>query len=266
MTYQPTLPATGYVGWRFLQTTLATQKATYVASAEVTRAEDHFRENIASIKTADDLVADRQLLQVALGAFGLDDDINNTAFIRKVLAEGTLSDTAFANRLTDKRYAALTNAFGFGDLGGLTGIPGFADDILARYEDRQFERAVGEVDSDMRLALSLSDGLKDATANGGSTNVQWLTIMGSTPLRTVFETALGFPSSFGAIDIDQQLVAFQERAEATFGTSDLAEIAADPEIQEKAIRLFLVRSEMANNASISSGNVALSLLRASGLG
>ncbi len=263
MTYQPIIPATGYVGWRFLTQTLEAQKTAFVSSAPVQRDSDYFRDNIAKAKTADDLVADRRLLSVALGAFGLDDDLANTAFIRKVLAEGTLNDEAFANRLTDKRYADLAREFGFGDLGARTGFSFFADEILARYEDRQFERAVGAADGNMRLALSVADGLADVVAASPNSNAQWFGVMGNPPLRKVVETALGFPSAFGAIDLDQQLVAFQDRAEATFGTANLAEIAADPAIQEKMIRLFLVRAEAASSTAFSSGNTALALLRAS---
>ena len=41
------------------------------------------------MKSAADLVADRRLLKVALGAFGLEGEIDKKAFIRKVLEEGT---------------------------------------------------------------------------------------------------------------------------------------------------------------------------------
>jgi hypothetical protein len=70
-------------------------------------------------------VGDRRLLEVALGAFGLDDDIRNRFFIRKVLEEGTTSPSRrFANRLSDKRYLALAETFGFGDRpGGNVGAP-----------------------------------------------------------------------------------------------------------------------------------------------
>lgn len=39
--------------------------------------EAYFRAKIGSVKTAEQLVSDRRLLKVALGAFGLEADINN---------------------------------------------------------------------------------------------------------------------------------------------------------------------------------------------
>lgn len=260
MSFTPVIPLTGYGGWRFLVRTMPAQQQALAESVPMTRATDDFRARIASVKTADDLVADRRLLQVALGAFGLDDDINNRAFIRKVLAEGTIRDDAFANRLTDKRYAALALEFGFGDLGARTGLATFADKLIARYQDKQFERAVGEVNSNMRLALGLSSGLAQAAAST-SKRGQWFGVMGNAALRRVMESALGLPASIGQIDIDRQVEAFQDRAQAVFGTSDLADIAGDARMQEKAIRLFLVRSEAASSGGFSSAGAALALLR-----
>jgi hypothetical protein len=260
MTFQPVIPLSGYTGWRFLTRTLDQQQQAYTQSAPVARATTYFRENIAKAKTVDDLMGDRRLLEVALGAFGLSADINNTAFIRKVLAEGTLNDDAFANRLSDKRYAALARTFGFGDLGSRTNLSTFADKMLARFQDRQFERAVGEINGDMRVALNLASGLKDIFDQELPADAQWFAVMGSPPVRSIFETALGFPSSFGAIDIDQQRTAFEDRARSVFGTDKVADFA-DPQLQEKLIRLYLVRSETNAFVSASGGSVALSLLQ-----
>lgn len=261
MSFQPVLPLSGYAGWLFLERTMDTQRATFNESTEVVRATDSFRERIGSIQTAEDLMNDRELLSVALGAFGLDDDINNTFFIRKVLEDGTIEPDALANRLADNRYADFSKAFGFGDPGlPRTNFSFFADEIIDRYEAEQFERAVGEQNNDMRLALNLGPALADVVSGNSSNNGRWFGMMGNTPLRNMFQTALGFSSSFAAIDLDQQLDQFKSRAEATFGTSDMAELSS-PENQEKMIRLYLLRTET-NAISASSGaSVALSLLQ-----
>jgi hypothetical protein len=260
MTYQPVLPLSGYTGWRFLQRTLDTQTKAFTQSAEIKRATDYFRDNIGKITTVDDLMKDRRLLDVSLKAFGLDDDINNKAFIRKVLAEGTIKDTAFANRLSDKRYAEFARVFGFGDLGARTGLATFPDTIITRFNSRQFEKAVGEQSNEMRLALNVASGIKDVLANSSTSTGQWFGVMGNSPLRRVFETALGFSPSFGQIDLDQQLSAFKTRARAIFGTDDLASFA-DPAAQEKLIRLYLVRAEAAASSGSTPASRALSLLQ-----
>lgn len=259
MSFQPVLPFSGYAGWRFLGRTVKTQTAAFRQSAPVARAADHFRANIAKAKTAEDLVGDRRLLGVALGAFGLSDDIGARAFIQRVLEGGTVKDDALANRLTDKRYAALALEFGYGDLGARTGLPGFADRIVARYESQAFQEAVGAQDGDMRLALNLAQGVSEVVASTSNPRAQWFWVMGNPPLRAVFERALGLPSSIGRLDIDRQLAAFQARAEATFGTGSVAGFA-DPDRQEKLVRLFLLRSG-AQSATTSPAAMALQLLR-----
>lgn len=261
MTFQPIVPFGGYTGWLFIQRTLENQQKAFDESFPVSRATEYFRENIGDVRTAEDLVEDRRLREVALGAFGLDEDINNNFFIQTILEEGTLDDEALANRLADPRYAKLAEAFGF-DLGSpLTSISSFAEDIIARYEDRQFERAVGNVDNDMRLALNLSVALEDVTTAVETNDSRWFAVMGNAPLREVVQTALGLPTAIATVDLDRQLEVFKERSESVFGTSEVGELL-DPEVQEQVVRLFLIRSEAANVASsLSSGSVALTLLQ-----
>jgi len=262
MTFQPVVPFSGYAGWLFLERTADTQRAAFNDSTTVVRATDNFREKIGQISTAEDLVKDRELLGVALGAFGLDDDIDNSFFIRKVLTDGTTDPDALANKLADNRYADFSEAFGFGNIGGVarTSLSFFADEIIDRYEAKQFELAVGEQNNDMRLALNLGPALADIVDGGGSNNGQWFGMMGNAPLRNLFQTALGFPSSFATIDLDQQLDQFKDRALATFGTDNLAELAS-PENEEKLIRLYMIRSEASAFSASSGASVALSLLQ-----
>lgn len=261
MNFQPVVPLSGYVGWRFLERTVETQQEAFNESQPVQRATDYFAENIGKIRTAEDLVNDRQLLSVALGAFGLDEDINNKFFIQKILEGGTTDDEALANRLSDNRYADFSEAFGFGELaipGNL--LPGFSEDIINRYETKQFERAVGDQNNDLRLAMSLDSGIADVINRTDNANAQWFSIMGNAPLRTVFQTALGLPISIASIDLDTQLEIYQDRARSVFGTDDLADFT-DPDKQEELIRIFLIRSEAANFNAASSGSTALTLLQ-----
>ncbi|WP_375255064.1 DUF1217 domain-containing protein [Yoonia sp.] len=263
MNFQPVVPFTGYPGWTFLQRTQDAQQAAFTEATPVKRATAYFKENIADARTAADLVEDRQLLSVALGAYGLDDDIENKFFIQKILEDGTIEDDALANRLSDSRYAEFSRAFGFGDLPiAKTGISSFADRIIQRFEDKQFARAVGNENNDLRLALNVDEGLTETIEANTTQAGQWFSVMGNPPLRSVFQTALGLPNSIGSVNVDQQRDIFQTAARSALGTDKLSDIAA-PEQQEKLIRLFLVRSEAAAFAASSSGSTALTLLQSS---
>ncbi|MEO0944076.1 MAG: DUF1217 domain-containing protein [Pseudomonadota bacterium] len=261
MSYQPVIPAGGNLGWTFLKQTREGQQAAFDTSTSIQRNTDYFRENISIVATAEELVADRRLLGVALGAFGLDDDINNRFFIQKVLEEGSIDPESFANRLADKRYLAMAEAFAFDLSPANTVRSDFPDQILDAYKVRQFEIAVGEQDQDLRLALDAERELADLAEQGFEEDTAWFTIMGNPALRDVFEFALGLPSEIAAVDIDRQLEVFREKSQSVFGVSNPAEFA-DPELQEQLVRNFLFRSEL-DSASSSSlrGSVALSLLQ-----
>jgi hypothetical protein len=261
MSFSPVIPLGGYQGWTFLTRTIEAQKTAFRTDPAINRATETFREKIGTVKTAADLVADRQLLDVALTAFGLEADINSRAFVEKVLAEGTLAEGAFATRLADKRYAALARTFGFGDLGARTGLPGFADEIASRFEARRFEVAVGETDDRLRRSLNVSQGMADIFDSVTSRDARWFAVMGDLPLRSVFEGALGLPTGLGKLDLDQQLETFKSKFSDIFGTEDLA-VLEDPAEQEKLIRLYLLRSDVASSAAMGRGAIALQLLSA----
>lgn len=260
--FQPVLPFSGLTGWRFLQQNIEAQSQVFNQSNEIQRDTDYFRENIAEITTAEDLVADRRLLSIALGAFGLDEDINNKFFIKKMLEEGTVADDALANRFTDTRYHDMVEAFGFGPSEiTRTGISIFTDEIVESYQSKQFQIAVGEQNSDYRVALYTQSELSEIASDDGSESQKWFTIMGQPALRQLFEGALGLPSSFGQIDIDKQLEIFQERTENFFGSSEAAQFS-EPEAVDKLITRFLLQSQIQDIGSASSSaSIALTLLR-----
>lgn len=386
--FVPVVPLSGPAGHAFLKRTQAQQTEALSQSASVKRLTEHFAERIGQVRSAEELVADRQLREVALGAFGLSDDIDNRFYIEKILREGT-GEGSLSSRLTDKRYARMAEAFGFaqgtspeiedilllkppkgreevlmqregrdedrlasilrrelrevatepavdrvntgrvdekgepvtraverpatedekwrrivldvalsrafeavldlpegyddlstdeqveamrdaaktafgddrasrfrdasavealtGQVMSALGPPimreGFAERIVGLYEARAFEAAVGQTDPSLRLALNLERELADLAGRDVSERTKWFTVMGTPPLREVFETAFGLPASFGTLDVEQQLEAFREKAEAAFGSPDVGQFT-DPEALEALNRRFLARAQI----------------------
>ncbi|SMR83466.1 Protein of unknown function [Aliiroseovarius halocynthiae] len=262
MSFQPVIPFSGAAGWSFLQRTKETQQTAFESSAVLQRDVKYFEEKIGNIDTAEQLVSDRRLLSVALGAYGLNDDINNTYFIQKVLEDGTIDPSALSNKLSDKRYYEMAKDFGFGDLGiPSTQISDFGVKTIDSYKERQFEIAVGNQSQDMRLAMSLERDLSNIINKTTSESGKWFSVMGNPPLRQVFETALGLPTSFGTLDIDKQLGIFQEKSERYFGDQTVDQFK-DPDRLDELTRLFLARSQIAQGAAAySSNSIALTLLQ-----
>jgi len=265
MTFQPVIPGSGLIGWQFLQRTYDAQFEAFGKSPQLDRDARYFTERIGNVFTAQELVGDRRLLGVALGAFGLTDDLENRYFIQKILEDGTSDSGALANRLTDDRYKRLSDAFGFGpgEVPKTLNVSGMSD-IVDLYKTQSFEISVGEQDDTMRIALFAQRELDRLAGEPMSEDAKWFTVMGLPPLREMLETALGLPASFGQIDIDRQLEVFRERASSNFGETSVSQFS-NPQAMERLTNLYLARSQIASfNATVSSGTTALTLLRDSG--
>lgn len=260
--FQPIIPDVGLSGWRFLQRTYDTQFEAFSKSSVLQRDTDYFLENIGQITNAEALVSDRRLLTVALGAFGLEDDINNRFFIQKILEEGSVNEDALAVRFADNRYREMSQAFGFGPGEFLkTGQSLFAEAIVSRFQTNSFEVAAGQQNDAMRVALYAQRELSEIAQMEGSIPTKWFTIMGDPPMRQLFEKALGISSAVGQIDIDQQLEIFRERAQSVLGFDDPAELA-DEEVQQDVITKFILRDQIDGfSVGLSSNSIALTLLQ-----
>jgi len=262
MSFAPILPLDGYVGWRFLQRTLDKQQAAHAAAPAAQRDAAYFRANIQSVTSAEALVKDRRLLSVALTAFGLQDDLPNRAFIQKVLESSHKEEGSFVNRLADKRYKQLNQAFGFGDTYmSWNRFDGFSDKILGSFKDRSFEIAVGAQSDSMRLALGLGRDLAALAGEDTTEKTKWYTILGTPSLRRVFETAFLLPSGFGALDIDRQVEILQGRTEKLTGSKTIGQFK-DPDKTEALIRRFFLSEQVGEILSATAnGSGALMLLQ-----
>lgn len=267
MPFAPAIPFGGLAGFRFVERTFDKQFEVFNKSPDIEREVANFRDAAQNLTSIDQLMADRRVLSVILGAFGLDDDIDKRAFIRKVIEEGTLSEDAFANRLVEPAYREMSEALGFGDFGGMLVFENTRENIVSRFRERQFELAVGDVDLDMRLALNFRREAANIVEKASNDNIAWLGLLGSPPLRQVVEGALNLPSGFASIDLDKQVEELSKRAESTLGISSPKELL-DGEIMDDAIERFLLTQQVRNGVTSSSTNgaIALTLLQSSGLG
>jgi hypothetical protein len=259
--FTPVVPLGGLAGWTLLNRTIDRQTALFNTSPALQRDTDHFRGAIAGVGSAAELVADRRLLRVALGAFGLQDDIDSRAFIREVIAQGTTSRDALANRMADDRYRAFAGAFGFLAAGAPgPAPPGFADRIIEQFRRREFETAVGTQDGALRLALNADRELAALATQDGTDNALWFRILGTPPLRQTFEVALGLPRAFAQLDLDRQLEELRSVAARRLDITSPRDLADDG-LREGLIRQFLLRDQVAAFSASSAQSIALSLLR-----
>ncbi len=264
MAFTPVIPNSGLAGWSFLQRTIDRQEEVFAKSPDISRDIEYFRNNIQNIETLDDLMQDRKILKVALGAFGLGEEISKGAFVRKIIEEGT-EDGSFAKRLNNSDYIALARTFDFTE-GSLSLSQADIDKISSQYERQNFEIEVGNVDDSMRLALNFQREIQDFVGQGSSENAGWFKLMGSVPMRTVLEGAFNLPQEFAALDVDRQKDILADKAQQAFGGKSI-EVFREPEAVEKVIKDYLLREQINSGPSASTpGFAALSILGQSNSG
>lgn len=260
MTFQVLTGGGGLAGWAFLNRTGDQQRQLVANDGAVRAAASHFRQNIADVSSADELLSDFRLLNVSLRAFGLQADIGNKAFLRKILESDLSDDSSLANRLSNKSYRKLAEAFGFGaDATKTTSNVGYADKIVAQYVEKEFETRVGVGDENLRLALNARRELAAMSTASSTNDTKWFEVLGSTPLRKVFQGAFGFSSAYSKMPIDRQLQEFKRAATKMFGSDDMAQFADSGKV-EKLVQNFLARSAIQVDSATNRYSTALTLL------
>lgn len=256
MTFTPYIPTQGIAGWNFLQSTYDRQFDAFTQSGTLQNDTDYFLENIGNVQSSDDLLNDRRLLQVAVKAFGLEEEIDYRALLQRVLNEGTAASDALANTMDDARYVEFSNAFGFGSGQSLlTADKTAMQDVVDAFHTASFEEAVGTQDETMRTALfarrsfpeilgdTLEDDgvvtdVKDSAVNDflskiGALNEEeeeeaqtieekWSEMLDRDVLVSFFDTTLEMSNNVLILDDDEKIEAYIDAAEATFGSADPA--------------------------------------------
>lgn len=262
--FQPIVPLSGTAGWQFLLRTEESQLAAFGNSALIKRETEYFADNIGNATSLDALMEDRTLLKVALGAFGLEEELPKRAFIREMLEQGTDDSASFANRIADQRWRDFVTAFSFTNAAGpQVQKPGKPAEYVEQYIVRGFEIGVGESDTSMRLALNYRREIGRLTQLQSDSSI-WFAIMGQAPVREVVEKALGLPAEFSQIDLDKQVEMLGDRAASILGSSDPRRLA-EPETMERVLNAYLVRAQIEQGpAPGTPGLAALSLLQGTG--
>ena len=173
---------------------------------QIAREVDYYLSKISKVKTAEEFVADRRLMSVALTAFGIGDMVYAKAFVRKLLTEGTDSPEAFANRLADQRYLDFAKTFDFKRYGAATTAFGAAQKGVAdKYIRQNLETQAGTTNEGVRLALYFERHAPELESVSG--------ILADKAMTTVVRTMLGLPETFSLYGIDKQISILERRLE-----------------------------------------------------
>ncbi|UTS81202.1 DUF1217 domain-containing protein [Phaeobacter piscinae] len=196
---------------------------------------------LAGYEQPQQFVFDFDAFEAGLDVFNISERELDFDVMIKAFESDLSSEISYANLHRDPNLKAMAHAFAFNPGGSDHTYPaGFAQEIADLYRDRNFEIAIGESDPNMRLALSLERELQSIADAGGSEDAHWFGIIGSPPLKSMFETALGLPASFGQLDVDRQVNEMKERAQTSFGTTHPADLLETEKLDEFRNRFLLL--------------------------
>ncbi|MEO1399125.1 MAG: DUF1217 domain-containing protein, partial [Pseudomonadota bacterium] len=126
------------------------------SAPEHARAITAFRERIADIQTAEQLIDDRELYVFVMKSFDLEDQIFGKALIQKLLESNVDDRTGLVNRLTDARFREMHDTLGFGEDGiGNTNVldARWREDMVDRYLEAQFIADVADQNNNVAAVL-----------------------------------------------------------------------------------------------------------------
>ncbi|MBY3033724.1 DUF1217 domain-containing protein [Rhizobium leguminosarum] len=223
-------------------------EATDAANDEIT----YFREQMATITTASEFLADDRLVSFALEAKGLDPDDVTSDELEKIFSSDLDDEDSYVNKLDDNRFAELVGAFNFDQDGNISADPtgtvqqrGDVLETIDAYVRLTLEDDQGDSNTGVRLALYFQ---RKAPEISSAYN-----ILGDSALFEFFTTTFNLSSYVSNMDVDKQ-------AEMVDNFIDMKDLS-DPDKVDDLIKRFTAMYDMANGTGTTSS--ALSILTGS---
>lgn len=208
----------------------------------VEREAAYYRDNIGSIKTAEELVNNTRLFKFAMKAHGLEEFDYAKAFMRKVFEGGIDDPDSLANQLTDSRYQEIAETFNFKNFGdATTSFTRAGEGTIDKYIQQTLESQLGEDNTGARLAVYFQRKIGDIS---NATE-----LLGDVALIQVVQTAFSLPSQMSLLSIEKQEVMINDKM-------DFEDMKDSGKVDELVNR-FLTMWDISNP---SSGSVSVSPL------
>jgi hypothetical protein len=219
-------------------------QAMTAASPEVKTASAYYAANIGKVTSINDFVGNYRLLSYALNAYGLGDQINNTALIKQVLNGGVTNSKALANTLP--QWKAFATAFNFvADGASSVSTSSAISATQSGYVEQQLENNQGAQDVGVQLALYFNRVAPTVTSS--------YSILADKNLLQVVETIFGLPTSFSMENIDVQAKTISNLV----SVSDLQNPKKLAQLTERFTAAYDVTYGSSSSSSSTSGAVTI---------
>jgi hypothetical protein len=190
------------------------------SSATVERDVKAFKEQLASVKTTEELFKNRRLMGFVLTAYGLETELNYMGRIKGVLMSDLSKPTSVANILKDRRYREIAGDLQMFKTGlDLLKNPATTDKVVDRYVAAQYELSISKENPALREARYFAKNI------GKVSNVY--EILGDNVLRKVVTSALGLPDQIAIQPVETQAELIKRRLDITQFKTASANAASD---------------------------------------
>ncbi len=174
---------------------LARYQAMTAAEPAVKSATAYYEANIGKVASIQDFVGNFRLLSYALDAYGLGDQVNNTALIEKVLEGGVSNPKSLANTLSNSRWKTFAAAFDFvGNGASSVSSASAVKTTTPDYVEQQLESDQGAQDVGVQLALYFQRVAPTISSEYG--------VLADQNLLEVAQTIFGLSPAISATNID----------------------------------------------------------------
>ena len=191
-------------GWAVLKKNSAQIEKAYEAEGSAKNDIEYFRKVAPSLDTPEKLLKNYRALKFVTSAYGLGEQVNQTALLRKLLTENPANPSALAQQLADNRYRNFAAAL------STWAPPPFSskstiDAAIAGFKQQSFETSIGKDSVALQEATYFS-----RTAKGVTKLSQ---LMSDKVMMDVVVTALGIPEAFKGLDYTQQVNILKPRVD-----------------------------------------------------
>ena len=191
-------------GWTVLQKNSAQIEKAYEAEGSAKTDIEYFRKVAPSLDTPEKLLKNYRALKFVTTAYGLGDQVNQTALLRKLLTENPAKTSSLAQQLADERYRNFAAAL------STWAPPPFSNKstveaAVAGFKRQSFETSIGKDSVALQEATYFSRSAKGVT--------KLSQLMSDKVLLDVVVTALGIPAAFKGLDYTQQVNILKPRVD-----------------------------------------------------
>lgn len=241
------------------------QKTRFLQSPELDTAKtkakaetDYYQQEVAKLRTRDELISNRRLIDVNLVAAGIDPSTLTSDFIKKIFTSDLSDPKSFLNTQSDKRFKQIVSSFNFDTKGNLiqSNIAGVQDrghlqTTVDSYYQQELETREGEENQGVRLALYFQRKAQTITSA--------YDILGDAALLEVFKTMYRLPDEFSSQKVEKQKAVVENRLKL----ADLADPAKVKKMIERFAIMYDIKNDETNMSALlsdSSGGVSTNTL------